>query len=205
MKVHFGFLQVLNHVYKSIPQNTPNRYDHIHSSVEMVWRVYVSATEEKSMVIIDVGDRYSDSSVESNLEVLKKLGNKLPMREMDNSSLSTMVVLLPTKLVCCQKYLKMDGRYANTTLYTEHGVSMRRNFHGKCSKFEISYHHGYHYDKKTNERTYEVGSTPYLPVSSSMGFSLWFLCHITHEMFMGCVSFESAAGKILLLSNKALL
>ena len=102
MKIHYGLLQAIHHVYKTVTQNTPNRLDHIFSYIQGIWPHYQEIIEPKCMVLIYVGDDYADEAFDFKMETLLILANKLSITNHKQIDVPTgPVVLLPTKLICC--------------------------------------------------------------------------------------------------------
>lgn len=64
-------------------------------------------------------------------------------------------ILLPSKVVCCNKVLNIIDTYAWLKVYTEDGVVDGRSYHGKCRVCGILHYHGFSLDKKKKIHIFE--------------------------------------------------
>ena len=168
MKVNYGLLLTLNHIYQTVPVNTPRRLHHVYECIESVWHLFSEDALQKETVIIDVGDQFAHDLFTLSPDSITTLSQYFPI---SNTNLPEQVarssVVMPTTLLCCSSAIKIDGRHATTSVYTRHGLLHAKMFHGKCSKCSTVYYHGFSYSKLTNERTYDV-TAPYMFVTSAI-------------------------------------
>ena len=193
MKLHYGLLNALNHVFENVPEATPHRFDHILSMIQPIMVFFDADLPAKDYVVIDVHDGFAQTPFVPTLEVIGRLSNYLPMGKID-TNVEKALVLVPSQLICCKKSIRMDNRSAGLVLYTENGVVSVKNFHGKCVKCGAAYYHGYFEDKSKTRRSFVTEESEYVMVTSTTGFSKKLLDDITYQIFIGVVSFEAAAG-----------
>ena len=195
MKLHNSLLNALNHVFESVPENTPHRFDHILSMIQPIMVFFDVELPSKDFVVIDVNDGFAQTPFVATLEVIRRLSNYLPLGKI-NTNVEKDLVLVPSQLICCKKSIRMDSRSASLLLYTETGVINVKNFHGKCCKCGSAYYHGYFEDKSKTRRSFLSEESAYVMVTATTGFSKKLLDDITHQIFIGVVSFEAAAGQL---------
>lgn len=194
MQLHHTLFSALNCIYRNIPPTTPGREEHIYNMMSSVLNEITMDTQKRNMVVIDVGDDYAISQFALSTDLVRRLCNVFPMDSFQPSS-PLGVVLLPCQMICCEKTIRMDSRHATMTLFDVGGPLSCMRYHGKCRKCGSTFYHGYSEDKKKEVRTYAGPTSPFLLVTSCIGFSKEFLRRLTDEIFIGVVSFESAAGE----------
>ena len=128
------------------------------------------------------------------LSLLQRDMNSRLFKKSGRSSFKP-VILLPTKMQCCGKNIKMDNRPSFPEVYTMRGTYVGALFHGQCEKCKMKFFPSYKISKegsKIFEHVNHAGN-PYFQVSSKTVFETQLLEDMSNNIWVSGATFQSRA------------
>ena len=194
MKIHLRDVKILCELFKCISPETPRRIDTI---LEYAKQMGIGGNlQESQMVHVSINGESKDEKFTPERETLIKLSQNISLlKEAGDVNITQVpVILLPTTLRCCHKYMTIITSYATLLVYCEDGCREGRSYHAKCRVCGTSIYHGYRMHRQANEISFEDESnTQFLIFNSSTAFSMKLMKIIDNTICIGGVSFEKTA------------
>ena len=194
MKIHLRDVKILCELFKSVSPETPRRIDTI---LEYAKQMGLGKNaEESQMVYFATSGANNDEKFTPQRETLIKLSQNLSLLKEagDVNRKQVPVILLPTTLRCCHKYMTIITSYATLSVYTEHGCREGRSYHAKCRVCGTSVYHGYRINRLGNEISFDdENDIEFLIFNTSMAFSKKLMKIIDNSICIGAISFEKTA------------
>lgn len=195
MKIHLRDVKILCELFKSIPPETPQRIDTILEYGKQMG--LGSNVRESEMVYLATTGISNNEKFTPEREKLIQLSQNLSfLKEAGDVNIKQVpVILLPTTLRCCHKYMTVITSYATLLVYTEDGCREGRSYHAKCRVCGTSIYHGYRIHRQANEISFDDDGSEkqFLVFNSSTAFSKKLMKIIDNSICIGGISFERTA------------
>ena len=200
MLIDLETLIIICDLYKYVPPRTPNRINVILQFCKEILAASPPTEEhgKSKYIIFKLHDeKEGDNTVfELNYENLLRLSQNVVTLQHAVSGIqrSYHKILLPSKIVCCQKIHNIVNAFALIKVYTENGVLDARSYHAKCRVCKLLYYHGFSVDKIKEVHEFEEfddGGT--ILFNGGVGFSYEIMKRANNIICIGGVSFEKTA------------
>ena len=89
--------------------------------------------------------------------------------------------------------MSIISEFSHSIIYSEHGVSEGRMFHGKCGVCNSCHYHGYKLSKNSNEIEFISNTSEYICFNTGIVFTKNFMEHANIIITIGGISFEKTS------------
>ena len=191
MKILLSDLNALCGLFKHVPPETPSRFETMHQLAVSIGIGKNDCHPSKMItILLHNNECVADEEFVLSKAMLLRMSHNITLLKEFKQKVN---VLLPTNLRCCSKVMAILSDYASTLIYSEHGVSEGRLYHGKCRVCKTIHYHGYKINKISGEIEFVDNSSKYLIFNTGIAFTRNFMEHANNIICIGGVSFEKTA------------